>query len=69
MGEVDAVFSEPLGDYPALELRWLAALHEAKLKTRDAAPAAGSGSAGGGGALSLELVMDLLAMNEEASGC
>ncbi len=55
--ELEAVFSEALSDYPAPELRWLAELHDAKLKQRAAA--------GQGSTLSMELVLDFLRMNEE----
>lgn len=77
MGEVEGAFDDYLSDYPAPELRWLAALHDAKLKQRStaggaAAPAAVASGAGHSqqqqGPLSQELVLDFLAMNEEVGG-
>ena len=53
----DVVCAEALEPYLGLELRWLAGLYEAR------AAALGRGSG-----LSMELLLDLLAANEEVSG-
>ena len=50
----DVVCAEALEPYLALELRWLAGVYEAR-----------AGAAGRAGGLSMELLLDLLAANEE----
>lgn len=53
----DMVCADALAAYLPMELRWLGGLYEQKAAAARAAP--------GGAALSMEAVLDMLAMNEE----